>query len=261
MNKKRKKIGLALGSGAARGLAHIGVLKVLERNNIPIDYIAGASIGAVAGALYAAERNIKEIEKVVTNADWRLYLSLIDPIASNGMIRGGKIKKFLSRYLGQANFKDLKIPLIVTATDFESGQAVYLQKGDLIEAVMASSAIPLVFQPSKINDKILVDGGLSSPVPVEILRKFGADKIIAVNLDADYFSEKKNNLSAGVVALQTIRLLRYHLAAHDTRDADVVISPKVGSLMDYSFLSGKSAIKAGERAAQKVLPQIKKLIK
>ena len=257
---KQPKIGLALGSGAARGLAHIGVLKVLERNNIPIDYISGSSIGAVVGALYSATRNIAEIEKIITSADWRLYLSLVDPAMPGGFIRGNKIRKFLAKFLGVASFKDLKIPLVISTTDFQTGQAVFIEKGNLIDAIMASGAIPLVFQPAKIGGRLLADGGLSSPVPVAPLRQMGADKVIAVNLDADYFSSQKEKFSVGGTALQTIRLLRYHLAARDSAEADVVIAPKVGGLMGYSFLAGKRAVKDGEKAAQKVLPKIKKLI-
>lgn len=257
---KKLKIGLALGSGAARGLAHIGVLKVLQRNNIPIDFISGASIGAVVGALYSATKNIAQLEDIITSADWRTYLSLIDPVAANGFIRGGKIRKFLARYLGNSTFNDLHIPLLIAATDFQTGEAVVLDKGDLLEAIMASSAIPLVFQPAKIEGRVLIDGGFSSPMPIDPLRKKGAGKIIAVNLDADYFSRKKDKFSAGETALQAINLLRYHLAARDAVKADVVVAPEVGEIMSYSFLAGKRVIDAGEKAAQKVLPEIKKII-
>lgn len=257
-NMKQTKIGLALGSGAARGLAHIGVLKVLERNNIPIDYISGASIGAVIGALYAATRNVAEMEKVVTEADWKLYLSLIDPTVVNGMIKGEKIKKFLRRFVGDMTFADLKIPLSIVATDLQTGEPVYLEKGDVAEAIMASSAIPLVFQPSKIDDRVLVDGGLSSPVPIDILRRHGMKKVIAVNLDADYFSKRKVNLSVGELALQTIQLLRYHLAERDVKSADVVINPAVGDIIGHRFDVGAAAIAEGEKATQKFLTKIKK---
>ncbi|MFA5127726.1 MAG: patatin-like phospholipase family protein [Patescibacteria group bacterium] len=253
------KIGLALGSGAARGLAHIGVLKVLERNNIPIDYISGASIGAVVGALYAATRNVAEMEKVVTEADWKLFLSLIDPTVVNGMIKGEKIKKFLRRFVGDMTFADLKIPLAVVATDLQTGEPVILDKGDVVDAIMASSTVPLVFQPVKMNDHILVDGGLSHPVPTQILRERGMKKVIAVNLDADFFTKKKVDLSPGAMAMQMITLMRYHLAEYDAALADVVIAPEVGGIFGTRFNAGPPVIDMGEKAAQKVLPQIKKL--
>ncbi len=261
MSRKRKKVGLALGSGGARGLAHLGVLKVLERNNIPIDYVSGSSIGAVVGALYCATKNISQIENIVTSADWRLYLSLIDPAVFNSLIKGKKIRKFLERYLGDANFQDLHIPLVIAATDFQTGEIVLINKGNLIDAIMASSAFPLVFQPTRINGRLLADGCLSLPMPILSLRNKGADKVIAVNLDGDFFSQKKEHFSAGGTALQAISLLRYHLAERNAAEADIVVVPKVGKVMEYSFLSGNKIVDAGEKAAQKVLPQIKKIIK
>jgi NTE family protein len=261
MNKgKKNKIGLALGSGAARGLAHIGVLKVLERNNITVDYIAGSSIGAVIGALYSVTRNIGQMEKIVMSADWRLFLSLLDPISSRGLLRGTKIKKFLADFIGNAGFKDLKIPMVIVATDIQTGNAVFLNKGDLGEAMMASSAIPLIFQPLKIDGRILIDGGLSAPLPIAPLKKMGADKIIAVNLDGDFFTRRKEKMSAGELAWHTINILRYNLAERDSEMADVVVMPEVGDIWGHEFLNGKKAIAAGEKAAQKVLSEIKKLL-
>lgn len=254
------KIGLALGSGAARGLAHIGVLKVLERNEIPVDFISGSSIGAVIGALYAVTRNVNQMEKIVMSADWRLFLSLLDPISSQGLLRGTKIKKFLMDFIGDASFKDLKIPTVISATDLQTGEVVYLEKGNLGEAMMASSAIPLIFQPINIDGRVLIDGGLSAPLPIEPLKKMGADKIIAVNLDGDFFTRRKAKLSAGELAWHTINILRYNLAERDSEMADVVVVPEVGDIWGHEFLNGKKAIAAGEKAAQKVLPEIKKLL-
>jgi len=258
--KKLVKIGLALGSGAARGLAHIGVLKVLERNNIPIDYIAGSSIGAVVGAMYSVTRNVNQLEKIVLSADWKLFLSLLDPVLSQGLLRGQKIRKFIKDFLGDAEFKDLKIPTTIVATDLQSGETKLLDKGDLCEAIMASCAIPLVFQPVKIDGTVLVDGGLSAPLAIQPLQKMGADKIIAVNLDGDFFTKKKEKFTIGEMAWQTINLLRYNLARRDAEAADVVIVPEVGDIWGHEFLNGEKAIAAGEKAAQKVLPEIKKLI-
>lgn len=259
--KQKIKIGLVLGSGGARGLAHIGVLKVLERNNIPIDFISGASIGAIIGAIYAAMRNANEMEKIVTAADWKTFVSLLDPTLAQGILRGDKIKKFLTKFLGEKmTFKDLKIPLTVVATDFSAGEPVIIDKGDLLEALMASSAVPLIFQPVKKDGQVLVDGGLSMPIPIEPLKKMGANKIIAVNLDGDGFTQKKEKFNIGETALQTIRLLRYRLAKHDISEADVAITPEVENVWGYEFLNGAKVIAAGEKAAQKVLPEIKKLI-
>lgn len=251
------KVGLALGSGAARGLAHIGVLKVLERNNIAIDFISGSSIGAVIGALYCVTGDIRQMEKIVTSADWKLYLSLLDPISAEGLLRGEKIKKFLKGFIGVTTFKDLSIPLIIAATDFQTGEPVLIGQGDLCEAMMASGAIPLIFKPIKKDGRVLVDGGLSMPLPIAPLRKMGAEKVIAVNLDGDFFTRKKERSSVGEIAVQTINLLRYHLAERDAAGADVVVIPEVGDIWGHEFLNGTKAIAAGEKAAQKILPKLK----
>ncbi len=259
--KQKFKIGLALGSGGARGLSHIGVLKVLERNNIPIDFISGTSIGSIIGAMYAMMRNASEIEKIVTAADWKMFISLLDPSLAQGLLRGEKIKKFLIKFLGdKTTFKDLKIPLSVAATDFSTGEPVVIDKGDLLEAIMASSAVPLIFQPIKKDGMMLADGGLSMPVPIKPLRKMGAEKIIAVNLDGDYFINKKERSSLGETAFKTIHILRYQLAKRDISEADLVIIPEVGGMWGYQFLDGAKAIAAGEKAAQKMLPKIKELL-
>lgn len=259
--KVDKKIGLALGSGGARGLAHIGVLKVLIRNKIPIDCISGSSIGAMIGALYAVSTNVAEIEHIATTADWKLFLSLLDPGTSKGLFRGDKIRKFLIRFIGDMEFKDLKIPLTISATNFSTGEQVVLDKGNLLEAIMASISVPLIFQPVKMNGQSLVDGGLSMPVPITPLKKNGATSVIAVNLDGDYFSHKKSRLNTGETALQTIKLLRYHLADRDSKDADIIIVPEVGEIRDFNFFSSDKSIKAGEKATRKVLPKIKELLK
>ncbi|MCX6781835.1 MAG: patatin-like phospholipase family protein [Candidatus Magasanikbacteria bacterium] len=258
--KKQPKIGLALGSGAARGLSHIGVLKVLERNSIPIDYISGSSIGAVIGALYSVTRNVGQMEKIVNSADWKLFLSLLDPSLSQGLLRGKKIRKFIFDFLGTADFKDLKIPIVIAATDLNTGETIYLENGDLCDAIMASCAIPLIFQPIKLGGRALVDGGLSAPLPIKVLKNMGAGKIIAVNLDGDFFTRRKEKFSVGELAWQSINLLRYHLAERDAVEADVLVVPEVGDIWGHEFLNGKKAIAAGEKAAQKVLPGIKKLI-
>lgn len=259
--KLKLKIGLALGSGGARGLSHVGVLKVLERNNIPIDFISGASIGSIIGAMYAAMRNAGEIEKIITAADWKMFVSLLDPSLAQGLLRGEKIKKFLAKFLGEKmTFKDLKISLAVSATDFSTGEPVVIDKGDLLEAIMASSAVPLIFQPIKKDGMILVDGGLSMPIPIKPLRRMGANKIIAVNLDEDYFVNKKEKPGLGETVFKTIRILRHQLVKRDAVDADVVIIPEVGGIWGYEFLNGAEAVALGEKAAQKALPKIKELL-
>jgi len=260
---KRPKIGLALGSGGAKGLAHIGVIKVLEENNIPIRFIAGSSIGALIGGFYSATKDIKHVEKIALSTNWRKLLSLIDPSLRQGLISGEKLKKFIENQIGKIKFQDLKIPLSVIATDLKTGETISINQGEVASAIRASISIPLVFKPVDREGRLLADGGLSLPVPVEIARKMGAELVIAVNLDANYFTNKDNNktnLGFYKIANNSINLLRYHLAFWNVKDADIIVEPKLGSVHWNKFLDGKNIILAGESAMKKKLPELKKLI-
>ena len=260
---KRPKIGLALGSGGAKGLAHIGVIKILEENNIPIDFIAGSSIGAMVGGFYAAAKDVKQMEKTALGTNWRIILSLIDPSLRQGLFYGEKVKNFIENHIDKIHFEDLKIPLSVVATDIKTGESVSINKGEVASAIRASISIPLVFKPVEREGKLLVDGGMSLPVPVEVARKMGAELIIAVNLDADYFTDGNNKNTAFSfykIANNSINLLRHHLASSNVKDADIVISPKNGNVRWHRFLDGKKIILSGEEATKIILPQLKELI-
>ncbi len=260
----RLKIGLALGSGGPKGLAHIGVIKVLEENNIPIDFIAGSSIGAMVGGYYAATKDVKKMEEITLESNWRQVLSFIDPAFGQGLIGGEKIKKFLKKHIGEVHFQDLKIPLSVVATDLKSGDSVCLAEGEVASAVRASISFPLVFKPIKQNDHLLTDGGLSCPVPVDIVRKMGADLVIAVNLDADYFTngnDEKVNFGFYKIANNSINLLRHHLASWNAKNADIVITPRSGIIHWNKFLEGENIISNGEKAMREQLDQLQELMK
>ncbi len=262
--QEQPKIGLALGSGGPRGLAHIGVIKVLEENNIPIDFIAGSSIGAMIGGFYAATKDIKQVEKIALGTDWKVILSVLDPSFRQGLLGGDKAKNFIENYIGKTHFEELKIPLSVVATNLKNGDVVVLDEGEVTSAIRASISLPLVFKPVELKGKLLADGGLSLPVPVNVVKKMGADLVIAVNLDADYFTNGDNeNSTYGFykIADNSIALLRHHLAYWNVRDADIVINPHVrgATLRQSFFLDGKDFILAGEEATKKILPQLKKL--
>lgn len=255
------KIGLALGSGGAKGLAHIGVIKVLLENNIPIDLIAGSSIGAMVGGIYAATKDIKQLEKIAFDANWLQMSALIDPTWTNGILGGEKVKGFIEKHIGKINFNDCKIPFTAIATDLKTGEAVVMKKGALASAIRASISIPLVFTPIEREGRLLTDGGLSLPVPVEIARQMGADIVIAVDLDFDYSANGPNkNFNFYKIAVNSINLLRHHLAAKNVVGADVVINPLVGNFSWHQFVDGKKLIAIGETAAKKALPQLKKII-
>jgi NTE family protein len=177
----RPKLGIALGSGAARGLAHIGVLKVLEEADIPIDIITGTSMGAFIGAMYAAGVPIAQMEKVALEIDWLSMAKLLDPvIPTSGLSDGKKLVAFMAELLPARDFKDLRLPLAVTATDINTGEAIIIKQGDLLEALRASLAFPGIFSPVRFGQRFLVDGGLCNPIPTNVARSLGAEKIIGV---------------------------------------------------------------------------------
>jgi NTE family protein len=183
--KKKSKIGLVLGSGAARGLAHIGALKALQGKNINIDMIAGSSIGALIGACYAKSKKVTDIEELALEIDIKRLTKLLDPNFAwffRGVIYGKKVKDLLSTIIGNVKFKDLKIPLAVITTDANTGEEVVIRDGSVLEAVRASISIPVIFMPVKIGDRFLMDGGIVDPIPVSIVRGMGADYVIACNV-------------------------------------------------------------------------------
>ncbi len=268
-SKKKLKIGLALGSGSAKGLAHIGVIKALVENNIPIDFIAGSSIGALVGAYYAIYKDVDKMEKIALSTNWRTALSLFDPSLSGGFVKGSKVENLIKNWFNGYNFDDLKIPLTTVATDLISGQEVDINNGDIIKAVRASISIPFVFKPIKYNGYLLADGGLSNPLPDNIVRKMGADIVISVNLDNKFFDNKlnKDNLSISKTGARALNIIRYHFAQHSSKSGDIIIEPKVeevGLVSWNKFFNNhesKEIIKMGEIAVREALPQIENLIK
>ena len=268
MEKKENlpTVGLALGSGGPRGLAHIGVIKVLEENNIPIDFIAGCSIGAMVGGLYALTKDIDWVERVAMETDWRRIVSLlVEPaFLSGGLVGGEKVEKFILDKTNRKQFKDIKIPFTVIATDINTGKKIEIREGSLAKAIRASSSIPLVFKPYKWKDKLLVDGGLSDPVPEDVVREMGAEIVIAVNLDSYSFQNgntakiHRGKLGVYAIANSAISILRCHLAQYCLQDADIVITPKVGGTGWAKFVDGQGIIRKGETATRLALPEIKK---
>lgn len=257
---KRPKIGLALGSGGSRGLAHIGVIKALEENNIPIDFIAGTSIGAMAGGFYAAGLGVKKMENIVLEINWRRMFSLVDPRLKQGLITGEKVKTFIEGYVDGKRIEDCKIPFVAVATDLKTGEIVVLNKGEMAQAIRASISIPLVFKPVEIDGRMLADGGLSAPVPVEIVRAMGADIVIAVNLDKHYHDE---NWKPGWydIANDSLNILRHHLALSNVSTADIVINIDVGkNNYWYQFINGQDKILTGEKATKEILPKLQEII-
>ena len=270
---KRKKIGLALGGGGAKGLAHIGVLKVLERNDIPIDYIAGTSIGAMVGGYYAASKSVSYVEKMALDSNMSRFASLMFELTrEGGLVRGNKILAYLEKSLDGIDFSELEIPFAAVATELNCGETVYFEKkGDVAAAIRASISYPPVFSPFKIKNRLFVDGGLSCQVPVKKVFDMGADVVIAVALENDYIFKKREfdkeaafgNTFGNTyrVLNSSIKVLVKRLGEYDTKCANVVISPKVGSLRTWmDFGKSDRIIKIGEDAAKKSIKDIKKLL-
>jgi NTE family protein len=269
----RKKIGLALSGGAARGLAHIGVLDVLLKEDIPIDIIAGTSAGAVIGAIYAYNRDISRIKKDVLETKWIKLAPLIDPsLPKSGLIKGKKIKDMLTTYIGgNTRFGDLKIPFACVATDIETGEEVVIDQGPVAEALRASISIPGVFTTVKREGRHLVDGGLTTPVPINVARRMGADFVIAVNVTPDVVTrggktgqehvkaQKEPNIFH--VIMQSIYITTYSVARQSLEEADIVIEPDLAHIGAADFQKATELIRHGEQAARKAIPEIKRKLK
>lgn len=264
---KKNKIGLALGSGGAKGLAHVGVLKVLEEHNIPIDFIAGSSIGALVGAYYASHPDSSKLENLAISFGTRKGMQLFDLTWKGGLIKGNKIENIISELLEGATFESLNKPFAAVATDFNTAEEVTIQDGDLVKAIRASISVPGFLQPVVYGERLLADAGLSEPVPTDITREMGADIVIAVNLDTIYSENALAKIPPlSFVPGQTVNILRHNLALESAQTADIIICPKVSYVgilgWNYFFHVDKiqSVIKAGEGAALEAIPKIKTLI-
>ncbi len=262
--EKRRTVGLALGSGGVRGLAHVGVIKTLLKHGIPIDYLAGASIGAWVGAHYALFLDIEKTTDFTVGKKKEKMLSFLEPTMSGGLVKGEKIEVLLEDWFNSSSFSDLKIPLKIVTTDIVSGDKIIFSEGNLAKAVRASMAVPGFFKPVVLDERALVDGGLSDPVPVDLIKEFKADIIIAVNLDnfQSFAKSSLDNVGFGNVASGTIEITRHHLAQLSCQGADFIIQPL---LRDYSswkdYFMGhnndEEIIKIAEDETEKIIPALK----
>jgi len=266
VNNKTKKIGLALGGGAARGLAHIGVLESLEKNNIKIDVIAGTSAGAVAGAAYARGSSAAALKEMALSMELRDWASLADVrLPHGGFIAGNRIKSLLKVIVGDVNFSELNIPFACVACDLISGEEVILNQGSVLEAVRASISIPIVFSLVKHNNRYLVDGGLINQVPVNVVRAMGADIVIAVNVipmshRRKSISKKNNKVKApGLfdVMMHVFDITNIRTVLESLEGADTVINPDMHGFTPADFHLAREIILQGEIAGEMAIPEIK----
>ncbi len=254
-----KKVGLALGGGAARGLAHIGVLEVLEREGIPIDMIAGTSIGALIGALYAQQKDVSRIKNLAMELGSKRFSFLVDPtLPKTGLIRGRKIEEALRSIIGDIEFRDLRIPFACVATDIDSGEEVVIEQGLVWEGVRASASMPVMLAVAKWEGKNLVDGGLVNPVPVSLLRTMGADFIIAVNVAPNRIVRERKEPNIFSVIMQMLYIASSQVVKSSLSGADIVIEPQVGHIAFADFHRTEECVLQGELAAQDLIPEIKR---
>lgn len=262
---RKRKVGLALGSGAARGLAQIGVLEVLEKEGIPIDMIAGTSTGAAIGALYAQGKDASTIKSLTLDLSWKRLASLVDlALPRTGFIKGKKIKDLLALFVGgDIKFSDLKVPLACVAADIMTGEEVVINDGSVLEGIRASISIPVIFTVVKWKGRYLVDGSLVNPVPVSVLREMGADFIIAVNIiptvrDRAQWVEKIKEPHIISVIMQSLYIASYSLVRSSLEGADIVIEPQMADITYSDFSRAEECILQGALATQGSIPEIKR---
>lgn len=248
---KNKNTGLALGGGAVLGAAHVGTLKALEEYNLPVDYIAGTSIGAFVAAFYAFGLDCDEIKKIALQLKW-MDLSGIS-LSRYGLLSNEKMGKLLEKYIGKKNLEDAKIPLAVIATDISTGDRVVLDQGPVAQAVMASTCIPGIFKPVKINGRYLVDGGIVENIPIKTTRKLGAKFVIGVDLNGKFSYQKPNNLLDVIV--NSFHFLMQNAEKFQIEKADLLIQPdlsgfnrsdtaQVEQLIQRGYEDSKNALKS-----------------
>ncbi|MDI6755145.1 MAG: patatin-like phospholipase family protein [Thermodesulfobacteriota bacterium] len=253
---KPAKVALVLGAGAAKGFAHIGVLKVLEAHKIPIHMIVGTSVGSFVGSFYAYGYNAFQLQGLALTVEKGDLIDFIVP--DNGFIQGLKLAEYVNKALKNTPLEKLNIPFYAVATDIQNGQEVIFGKGNTGAAVRASCSVPGVFRPVKIGDRMYVDGGVVSPVAVEAAQQYGADIIIAVDISSDVGAAKPQGTIETL--LQSVNIMYSRLAAIQCAKADVVIKPKVGHIGSSDFSKRHEAILEGEKAAAEALPKIKEII-
>jgi len=257
----KKKVGLALGGGAARGLAHIGVLGVLEKEDIPIDMVAGTSMGALVGALYAQKGDVGWIRELALELGSKRFAFLMDPaLPKTGLVRGRKIEDALKSAIGDIEFKDLQIPFACVATDIDSGEEVVIREGSVWEGVRASSSIPALLSIVKWEGHYLVDGGLVNPVPVSVLKAMEADFTIGVNVMPLKSPRTDKEPNIFTVLMQTFYISANQIVKSSLNGADIVIEPRVEDISVMDFHRTEECIRLGELAAQELIPQMKRLL-
>jgi NTE family protein len=250
------RIGLALGGGAARGFAYIGVIQVLEEAGIRPDLVVGTSAGSLVAALYASGKNGRELAVLAQSMDEGAITDWSFP--GRGLIRGEALARYVREHTGAKRIEQMPLPLGIVATDLDNGQGILFRVGDPGMAVRASSAVPAVFQPVRIGQREYVDGGLVAPVPVSHARQMGAQRVIAVDISTPPDGAATGDLMR--VLLQTFSIMGRSISQFELREADVVLRPRLSGISSADFGARAQAIKAGREAALAALPQLRGLL-
>ena len=256
--KRPPRLGLALGGGAARGFAHVGVIQALEAAGIRPDLVVGTSAGSLVAAIYASGKTGAQLQQVAETMEEAAFTDWTLPIFSRGMLRGDALARYVNGEVGNKLIENMALPLGIVATDLNSGQGMLFQRGDTGAAVRASSAVPAVFQPVRISGRDYVDGGLVSPVPVRQARQMGAELVIAVDISSAPESNPAGDTLQ--ILLQTFAIMGKSINTYELRDADLVVRPALPGVKGADFAARRQAIDAGRAAMQQLLPQLKAAI-
>jgi NTE family protein len=247
------RVGLALGGGAARGFAHIGVIQVLEEAGVRPDLVVGTSAGSLVAALYATGRSGAELAQLALAMDEGAITDWSFP--GRGLIRGDALARFVREHTGGRTIEQMQLPLGIVATDLDTGEPILFQRGDTGLAVRASSAVPAVFQPVRIGSREYVDGGLVSPVPVRFARQMGAELVIAVDISTPPDGAATSDVFR--LLLQTFSIMGKSINRFELREADVVLRPDLRGVGSAAFAERSRALAAGREAARAALPALR----
>ena len=251
-------LGLALGGGAARGFAHVGVIQVLEEAGIQPEFVVGTSAGSLVAALYASGKNSSQLKRIAETMEEAEITDWMMPILNRGALRGEALARYVNGQVGGRLIEQMKIPLGIVATDLQTGDPVLFRRGNTGAAVRASSAVPAVFQPVKIGNREYVDGGLVSPVPVRQTREMGANVVIAVDISTD--PEGSPTTDTFQILMQTFNIMGKSLNTALLKDADMVVKPSLAGVKSADFAARHKSIEAGREAMLKQLPKLKEIL-
>jgi NTE family protein len=251
-------LGLALGGGAARGFAHVGVIQVLEEAGIQPEFVVGTSAGSLVASLYASGKNSAQLRRIAETMEEAEITDWMMPILNRGALRGEALARYVNGQVGGRLIEQMKMPLGIVATDLQTGEPVLFRRGNTGAAVRASSAVPAVFQPVKIGNREYVDGGLVSPVPVRQTREMGANVVIAVDISTD--PEGSPTTDTFQILMQTFNIMGKSLNTALLKDADVVVKPALAGVKSADFAARHKSIEAGREAMLKQLPKLKEIL-